>query len=79
MPEGIHPNKEKHVLGSGCQMWSEYIPKVTDAYRQIFPRIAAYAEVGWTCKEQKDYKRFSIALKEIKKYWDKYGITYYNE
>lgn len=77
IPEGIQGDKQKYVLGSGCQMWSEYIPKITDAYRQIFPRIAAYAEVGWTCKEQKDYKRFIMSLREVEKYWDKLGITYY--
>lgn len=76
LPDGIKQEQQKHVLGSGCQMWSEYVPKVTDAYKQIFPRIAAYAEVGWTNKEQKDYKRFLIALEKTKRYWDSLGITY---
>lgn len=77
VPEGMDPEKAKNVLGSGCQMWSEYIPKVTDMYRQVFPRIAAYAEVGWTKKENKDFNRFLKSLEILKRYWDSKGIAYY--
>lgn len=59
-------------------MWSEYIPKVTDAYRQIFPRIAAYAEVGWTNDDLKDFNRFSSNLIELKRYWDSKGVVYWD-
>jgi len=78
VPEGLDPKYVSHVLGSGCQMWSEYIPKVSDLYRQVFPRIAAYAEVGWTSKENKDYSRFVLSLNVLKRYWDSQGITYGN-
>lgn len=78
-PASISEKHRKHVLGLGCQMWSEYVPTVLDTYRQIFPRIAAYAEVGWTNESEKDYTRFLTALERIKRYWDTKGITYYNE
>ncbi len=79
VPEGLDPKYVSHVLGSGCQMWSEYIPKVSDLYRQVFPRIAAYAEVGWTSRKNKDYDRFVKSLTVLKRYWDTMGITYYTE
>ncbi len=79
VPEGLDSKYVTHILGSGCQMWSEYIPKVSDLYRQVFPRIAAYAEVGWTSKENKDYNRFLKSLNVLKRYWDSQGITYYSD
>ena len=78
LPKNMSVEYKKNVLGFGCQMWSEYIPKVTDAYRQIFPRIAAYAEVGWTNDDLKDFNRFSSNLIELKRYWDSKGIVYWD-
>ena len=77
IPEGLDPKQTKNVLGLGCQMWSEYIPKVSDMYRQVFPRIAAYAEVGWTKSENKDFSRFINSLDRLQRYWDSQGITYF--
>ena len=77
LPDDIDPKLTKHLLGLGCQMWSEYIPKVSDMYRQVFPRIAAYAEVGWTKRENKDFLRFTNSLEVLKRHWDSIGITYY--
>jgi len=77
IPQGLDPKYSKNVLGSGCQMWSEYIPKVSDLFRQVFPRVAAYAEVGWTKSENKDFSRFLNSLNVLKRYWDTQGITYY--
>jgi hexosaminidase len=44
-----------------------------------FPRIAAYAEVGWTNEQNKDFYRFTVALAKMKKYWDEKGIYYFEE
>ena len=79
VPQGISESEAKQVLGLGCQMWCEFIPKVTDLYSHVFPRIAAYAEVGWTQTANKDYDRFTKSLTTLKRYWDSKGITYYTE
>ncbi len=79
LPVGMDIKYKKNVFGSGCQMWSEYVPKVTDVYRQVFPRIAAYAEVGWSEYNNKNYDRFLKSLVKIKKFWDTKGVTYYDE
>ena len=70
IPEGIDTTLEKNVIGLGCQMWSEWIPKVSDLYRQVFPRIAAYAEVGWTKNENKNFMRFQKNLDIVKANWE---------
>lgn len=73
---GLTPAEEKRIIGTGCQMWSEWIPTVADMERQVFPRIAAYAEVGWTQKNRKDYASFKHRLKRMTKRWDLQGIGY---
>lgn len=76
IPSELDPKYHEKVIGTGCQMWGEWIPTNGHMHFQVFPRIAAYAEVGWTNKENKDYDRFSISLKNLQKRWDKKGIYY---
>lgn len=74
IPEGIPVADAKRVLGLGCQMWSEWTPTAQDIYRQIFPRIAAYAETGWTNLDNKDYDRFAKELPRLREEWKSRGI-----
>jgi len=64
------------VIGLGCQMWGEWIPTIGQMHFQVFPRIAAYAEVGWTQKENKNYDKFQLALQKLKRRWGQKGIYY---
>ncbi len=79
IPKGLDKKYHDNVYGLGCQMWSEWTPTNKDVERQTFPRIAAFAEVGWTALENKDYKSFKQALKKIQKHWDSLGINYYKD
>ncbi|MCF7567883.1 beta-N-acetylhexosaminidase [Sabulilitoribacter arenilitoris] len=79
IPEGLEEQYHKNILGLGCQMWSEWTPTNTDIEYQTFPRIAAYAEVGWTQLENKDYSNFKKALKNVQKHWDNLGINYHKD
>lgn len=79
IPEGLDAQYHKNIYGLGCQMWSEWTPTNADVERQAFPRIAAYAEVGWTKPEQKDFSSFKLALKKMEKHWDEVGINYYKD
>lgn len=76
IPEGLTSKEENKVLGLGCQMWGEFIPTVQGMQKKVFPRIAAYAEVGWSGSEKKDYKRFKNALPKLLKRWQEKGIIY---
>jgi hexosaminidase len=70
--------KEHHdkVIGLGAQMWGEWIPTNGEMHFKVFPRIAAYAEIGWTSKENKNFKSFKSALKNLQKRWEKKGIYF---
>lgn len=75
VPEGLTKEQNKRVLGLGCQMWGEFIPTTESMNQKIFPRIAAYAEVGWTESKNKNYERFLKSLKEkMITYWQNIGI-----
>lgn len=76
VPDGLDKQYHSKILGLGCQMWGEWIPDVKDMYRQTFPRIAAYAEVGWTKVENKDYPRFQQALPYFFSRWSKREIDF---
>ena len=76
IPENIPVEHKKHILGLGCQMWTEWLPTCESAQKMIFPRIAAHAETGWTAPENKDFTRFSDALQKLLIHWDKVGIKY---
>ncbi len=79
LPDGLAKKYHHKVLGSGCQMWSEWIPTVADLDRQVFPRLAAYAEVGWTSNRNKDYNRFKKSLQFFYERWQRKGIQYYKQ
>ncbi|REE05875.1 hexosaminidase [Marinoscillum furvescens DSM 4134] len=78
IPEGLDEKYHHHILGLGTQMWSEWIPEVSQMQRQVFPRLAIYAEVGWTQLENKDFDRFSESLESLKTRWKLEGINYYD-
>ena len=74
VPDDLTPEEQKHILGLGCQMWGEFIPTVESMNLKVYPRIAAYAETGWTAPEKKDFARFSTALKPWIEDWKAKGI-----
>ncbi|CAF1067576.1 unnamed protein product, partial [Didymodactylos carnosus] len=64
VPAELSPQYHSKILGLGCQMWSEWIPTDQSMQRQVFPRLAAYAEVGWSEPQRKLYQDFKQILKE---------------
>ena len=77
IPEGLDSKYQSRILGTGTQMWSEWVPTVANMERQIFPRLAAYAEVGWTTRKNKNFGRFQGFLKKLQKRWTLEGINFY--
>ncbi|CAF4909975.1 unnamed protein product, partial [Rotaria sp. Silwood1] len=78
IPEKLLEEYHSKILGLGCQMWGEWISTVDKMNQQIFPRVAAYAEVGWTSLKNKNYQNFQQKLASyFYKQWSKQGINYY--
>lgn len=76
IPKNLDVKYHDKVIGTGAQMWGEWIPTNGHMHFQTFPRIAAFAEVGWTEKKNMDFDAFKIALKKLQKHWDEIGIYY---
>ncbi|MCY1719491.1 beta-N-acetylhexosaminidase [Prolixibacteraceae bacterium Z1-6] len=76
IPEDLDEKYHKNIFGLGCQMWSEWTPTNKDVERQTYPRIAAYAETGWTNKDNKDYARFRKSMNNLTQMWDGLTISY---
>ncbi|KJF45386.1 beta-N-acetylhexosaminidase [Draconibacterium sediminis] len=76
IPEGLDEKFHENIYGLGCQMWTEWTPTYSDVERQTFPRIAAYAEVGWTNNTRKNYKVFRKNLNQLLNYWKGQGIGF---
>lgn len=75
VPEGLSAAQEKQVIGLGCQMWGEWTPTSKEVEYLTYPRLAAYAEVGWTKKDNKDYNRFRRTLTDLMQDWTKKGYN----
>ena len=54
-------------------MWGEWITSLDDMYQRTFPRLAAYAEVGWTKLENKNFERFQQSLPYFYNQWSGKG------
>jgi N-acetyl-beta-hexosaminidase len=76
VPDGLTDEQKKKVLGLGCQMWSEWVPDTQNMNGKVYPRIAAYAETGWTLPDKKDYSRFLKALDYFLTVWKQQGIEF---
>ncbi len=79
IPPNLAAVYHKNVYGLGCQMWSEWTPTNADVERQTFPRIAAFAEVGWTKTKNKNFTKFSLALKQLEKHWAACNIKFHKD
>lgn len=76
VPAGLPEAYHGKILGLGTQMWTEYTRTEADMLRQAFPRILAYAEVGWSFPENKNYDRFLKAVKGITMQFRQNGIVF---
>lgn len=59
--ENMNP---EHILGVQANFWSHIDRDEPKMHRQIFPRILALAEVGWTESVKRNWDLFSYRLKQ---------------
>lgn len=66
----LTPEEEKLVLGVQAGLWTELMqfPPRFSEY-QVFPRLCAVAEIGWSAKEDKNYEDFHSRL--VNKHYDR--------
>ena len=60
--------------------WAQYQPKPGTLERvdnQVFPRLIALGEVGWSAKEAKDWESFRTRLNQHGPRLQKLGVNFY--
>ena len=76
IPKKLEKRYHKHVLGLEACMWGEFIPNSKRLEWQTFPRLIAFAEIGWTPEHKKDYNSFLFRLNQFTKRLDTFQINY---
>ena len=90
-PHGINPLKrayrfepmscfdgvgEENILGIESPLWTEWVADEDKLHHQAFPRAIAFAETGWTRKEDKCYKDFVERLYNVLGILEAYEVGY---
>ena len=66
---------EEHVIGTQCQLWTEYVATAEQAEYMYFPRLCAFSEVAWSAKER-DWPGFEHRLRAHLARLDALGVNY---
>lgn len=64
------------LMGVQASMWTEFCNKPEDVEYQIFPRLAALAEVAWTQPQRKDWRKFLVAMDNYNAHLSEKGVTF---
>lgn len=71
-----NPQVRSLLMGVQASMWTEFCNKPEDVEYQLFPRLAALAEVAWTQPQRKDWKNFLVTMDHYNAHLSERGITF---
>ncbi|HWB54079.1 MAG TPA: family 20 glycosylhydrolase, partial [Tepidisphaeraceae bacterium] len=74
---GLTPAQASHVLGTQGNLWTERVPTVVRADEQLFPRLCAIAEDGWTDVSNKNWDGFCQRVNQFEQRLTELGVEYY--
>jgi hexosaminidase len=61
MPAGLSDEARRRVLGTQCQMWTEFVSTPRQMEQKLFPRLSAFAESAW-CSDRDSFEAFASRL-----------------
>jgi len=79
VPEGFEKRNRDKILGIQANFWSHINRIEPEMDRQIFPRMIALSEVGWSQETNRNWENFGIRLKQHIKSLKIMDIYYFNE
>lgn len=74
MVDGV--NKE-HILGIEAPLWTETVTNMEELEYLVFPRLLAYAEIGWSPGDVRQWEDFRRRLARHKDRLETLGVGYY--
>ena len=75
VPAGLSPDRAARIVGLEACMWTPWDGTLDDIEHKMFPRMAAYAEVGWTAASTRDESDFVRRLPAMRERYDALGIA----
>lgn len=66
-----------NILGIEAPLWTETVTNRADMEYLVFPRLAGYAEIGWSPTEGKSWDEYKVRLAAHGNQYDIWGINYY--
>ena len=72
---GINASHDSNIIGVEAPLWTEFIATREKLDMQLFPRLEAFAEVGWGSKRE-NFNEFKSRLENFKRILDVYDIWY---
>ncbi len=76
-PEEEFPENRSLILGIEAPLWSETISNPDEMEYLAFPRLLAYAELGWTPRSHRDFDSFTSRLLGMQPFLEQDGIDFY--
>lgn len=64
VPDTVSVEAKKNFVGVQANFWSHIDRSESGIDNQLFPRLLALSEVGWTMPQNKDWRRFKSVAKE---------------
>ena len=66
----------KYILGAQANVWTEFIPSVSQLEYMVLPRMLALSEVLWSPSESRDYNNFYHRVQSQFRVFDQKGFNY---
>ncbi|WP_421569224.1 family 20 glycosylhydrolase [Stenotrophomonas sp. PD6] len=76
VPDTLAKDKQQHILGLQANMFTEHTRSYARLQHNLFPRLAAVAETGWSPRERRDFADFLARLPTQLQRWQAMGIAY---
>jgi hexosaminidase len=76
VPDALAKDKQQHILGLQANMFTEHTRSYARLQHNLFPRLAAVAETGWSPRERRDFADFLARLPSQLQRWQAMGIAY---
>ena len=76
VPAALQRSQRHHILGLQANLWTEHTRTFARLQHEMFPRLAAMAETGWTPQAKKDLPNFLARLPTQLQRYEALGIGY---
>ncbi|MFF4230299.1 beta-N-acetylhexosaminidase [Streptomyces sp. NPDC001820] len=79
VPPALSPEAAAHILGTQANVWTEVMQDRSRVDYQVFPRLAAFAEVAWSAlaaPADRDFAEFERRMTAHYKRLDALGVDY---